>query len=60
VSAHLEKIRENVNDREVPHWKTEVRTWPDQIEEALRHVGKNTAKERQERIEDWRDRLAER
>jgi hypothetical protein len=54
VMEHLEKIRSKPDDQDVPHWKREVRNWLDQMEDVLDHVGKNTEKEWQVRIEEWR------
>lgn len=43
VREHLDKIRERPGDREVSHWRGEVRVWLRQMTDVLDAAGENTA-----------------
>jgi len=53
IEEHLQMIASKPGDREVPHWKTEVRGWLRQLEEALTHVGKKTSAKWQSRVASY-------
>ena len=59
VQEHLEKIAERPTDREVTHWKREVRGWLRTMEEYLPHVGTKTAAKWQAHFDACRTTLGD-
>jgi hypothetical protein len=57
VERHLEKIAAEPASRDIRHWQAEIRSWLNQMEALVPHVGKKTAQEWQARIESWRAQL---
>jgi hypothetical protein len=43
VREHLAKLRERPDDREVNHWRGEVRVWLRQMSDVLEAAGEGTA-----------------
>jgi hypothetical protein len=57
VDAHLEKIAAKPGHSSLSKWKGEIRTWLQQMEDLLPHVGKKTATAWQERLERYHEAL---
>lgn len=59
VREHLEKLRERPDDREVNHWRGEVRVWLRQMSDMLDAAGEGTAAAWRAVIEDCYSELGE-
>jgi hypothetical protein len=59
VERHLGRIEAEPGHSSVGKWRSEVRNWLSQMQEALRHVGKKTSKEWQARLDGFRETLGE-
>jgi len=59
VERHLGRIAAEPHHSSVGKWKSEVRSWLGQMQEVIRHVGKKTGAEWQERIDAYRKTLGE-
>lgn len=53
VEAHLAKIADQSDSRDVPHWQAEVRGWLRQMSRQLDKLGKKTRAEWEARIDGW-------
>ena len=58
VEGHLAKIAAYPGHSSTDHWKHEIHTWLRDMEVLLRHVGKKTSAQWQERIDTWRAAIA--
>ena len=54
VEGHIAKIAAFPGHSSQDHWKHETRTWLREREGLLRHVGKKTSAQWQDRIDAWR------
>ena len=43
IMEHLEKIAKDPNNPATGHWRSEIRNWIGEMEDALPHAGKKTA-----------------
>jgi hypothetical protein len=59
VERHLGRVAAEPGHSSAGKWRSEVRNWLSQMQEALRHVGKKTGAEWQARIDGWRETLGE-
>jgi hypothetical protein len=57
VERHLDRIAAAPDHSSVGKWRSEVRNWLGQMQEAIRHVGKKTGAEWQVRIDTFRETL---
>jgi hypothetical protein len=57
VSDHLRVIQSQPEARALNHWIGEVRSWLQQLEEMIRHVGKKTGAQWKAQIDNYRTQL---
>jgi len=57
VEEHLETIAANPDHEARRHWKREVRGFLVKIETLVRHAGKRTGHDGEEKIAEWKARL---
>ncbi len=58
VEEHLETLWENPFAQEVPHWRDEVNTALDKMENKLKYLGKKSYAEWRAKIDGWRNHPA--
>ena len=59
VREHLHFLEEEPDSQDAAHWRGETRSWLDQMEAMLVHVGKTTGAHWAEKIAQWRSELEE-
>jgi hypothetical protein len=61
LENHFNKIARNIDNpgcRTINHWKGEIRSFIQNIEDVIPHMGKKTGAEWATRVAEWKSRLA--
>jgi hypothetical protein len=54
IEEHLDKITSDPASQDAPHWTREVKSWIQQVESLLPHVGRKTSAKWWAKIADWK------